>query len=142
MSYCSFRCFLFFFSSRRRHTRCALVTGVQTCALPVSGAWIADAGAIGCNGDHDFHSLPKISTSIDVRVRTLKSPGERDLAFSMQLIVEAGIDRVHRNRMVHAHAAGKLAEYHRLLLAETERIRPGQRPSARRNGRASCRERG
>src|SRR3546814_2585784 len=26
----------FFFSSRRRHTRCALVTGVQTCALPIS----------------------------------------------------------------------------------------------------------
>src|SRR3546814_13784295 len=28
----------FFFSSRRRHTRCALVTGVQTCALPIS--WV------------------------------------------------------------------------------------------------------
>src|SRR3546814_1894888 len=27
---------LCFFSSRRRHTRCALVTGVQTCALPIS----------------------------------------------------------------------------------------------------------
>src|SRR3546814_2410892 len=27
--------FMFFFSSRRRHTRCALVTGVQTCALPI-----------------------------------------------------------------------------------------------------------
>src|SRR3546814_2266383 len=35
-------CF-FFFSSRRRHTRCALVTGVQTCALPIS--------AIGINED-------------------------------------------------------------------------------------------
>src|SRR3546814_7789589 len=28
-------CFCVFFSSRRRHTRCALVTGVQTCALPI-----------------------------------------------------------------------------------------------------------
>src|SRR3546814_8800014 len=28
--------FSFFFSNRRRHTRCALVTGVQTCALPIS----------------------------------------------------------------------------------------------------------
>src|SRR3546814_16310481 len=28
-------CCLLFFSSRRRHTRCALVTGVQTCALPI-----------------------------------------------------------------------------------------------------------
>src|SRR3546814_3796263 len=27
--------FFLFFSSRRRHTRCALVTGVQTCALPI-----------------------------------------------------------------------------------------------------------
>src|SRR3546814_14825285 len=27
--------YVFFFSSRRRHTRCALVTGVQTCALPI-----------------------------------------------------------------------------------------------------------
>src|SRR3546814_6152121 len=27
---------MFFFSCRRRHTRCALVTGVQTCALPIS----------------------------------------------------------------------------------------------------------
>src|SRR3546814_5844637 len=27
--------FFFFFSGRRRHTRCALVTGVQTCALPI-----------------------------------------------------------------------------------------------------------
>src|SRR3546814_7188563 len=28
-------CIFFFFSSRRRHTSCALVTGVQTCALPI-----------------------------------------------------------------------------------------------------------
>src|SRR3546814_5271995 len=31
-----FLLFVFFFSSRRRHTRCALVNGVQTCALPIS----------------------------------------------------------------------------------------------------------
>src|SRR3546814_2003305 len=43
--------FLFFFSSRRRHTRCALVTGVQTCALPILRLvhWI---GRIGCNARH------------------------------------------------------------------------------------------
>src|SRR3546814_17066585 len=33
---CSLVFVFFFFSSRRRHTRCALVTGVQTCALPIS----------------------------------------------------------------------------------------------------------
>src|SRR3546814_1834654 len=53
----------FFFTSRRRHTRCALVTGVQTCALPISGDLImtdikrtierAIALIIGEWGDHD-----------------------------------------------------------------------------------------
>src|SRR3546814_7318044 len=32
-------CRFCFFSSRRRHTRCALVTGVQTCALPIYASW-------------------------------------------------------------------------------------------------------
>src|SRR3546814_6503820 len=34
----------FFFSSRRRHTRCALVTGVQTCALPIFAVGLAALG--------------------------------------------------------------------------------------------------
>src|SRR3546814_10467582 len=33
----------FFVSSRRRHTSCALVTGVQTCALPISPAQLLQA---------------------------------------------------------------------------------------------------
>src|SRR3546814_18778228 len=36
VSFCALR--TFFFSSRRRHTSCALVTGVQTCALPIYGS--------------------------------------------------------------------------------------------------------
>src|SRR3546814_2269659 len=36
---------LFFFSSRRRHTRCALVTGVQTCALPICAHFSATSHA-------------------------------------------------------------------------------------------------
>src|SRR3546814_19136428 len=40
---------LFFFSSRRRHTRCALVTGVQTCALPIF--------ALGQIGMHNWRPL-------------------------------------------------------------------------------------
>src|SRR3546814_14370204 len=35
-------CCVFFFSIRRRLTRCALVTGVQTCALPISLVELAD----------------------------------------------------------------------------------------------------
>src|SRR3546814_5181356 len=38
-----------FFSSRRRHTRCALVTGVQTCALPISLQHL-DRGGIALAG--------------------------------------------------------------------------------------------
>src|SRR3546814_10052435 len=41
--------FCFFFSSRRRHTSCALVTGVQTCALPI----YARAGLPGLGGGRD-----------------------------------------------------------------------------------------
>src|SRR3546814_3805394 len=41
--------YVFFVSSRRRHTRCALVTGVQTCALPIyprSRARLAEFGLL------------------------------------------------------------------------------------------------
>src|SRR3546814_17306663 len=39
-------CYFFFFSSRRRHTSCALVTGVQTCALPISEADMTETATI------------------------------------------------------------------------------------------------
>src|SRR3546814_9142814 len=59
--------FFFFFSSRRRHTRCALVTGVQTCALPISWingrpATLAQLGALAeclveIHGQHEHQAL-------------------------------------------------------------------------------------
>src|SRR3546814_6938250 len=49
-------CF-FFFSSRRRHTRCALVTGVQTCALPICRATGKLVGIL-TNRDVRFASHP------------------------------------------------------------------------------------
>src|SRR3546814_10241600 len=45
-----FCCYLFFFSSRRRHTRCALVTGVQTCALPIYGGFTHNLAIFFCPG--------------------------------------------------------------------------------------------
>src|SRR3546814_7310437 len=39
---------VFFFSSRRRHTRCALVTGVQTCALPISRTSCSNRASSSC----------------------------------------------------------------------------------------------
>src|SRR3546814_4982981 len=50
--------FFFFFSSRRRHTSCALVTGVQTCALPIfpRGGDRARGGARSARADR--HQRP------------------------------------------------------------------------------------
>src|SRR3546814_155801 len=57
----------FFFSSRRRHTRCALVTGVQTCALPISliialvllGAFLTVGALIAGSKKPEFAGHPK-----------------------------------------------------------------------------------
>src|SRR3546814_17626407 len=51
--------YFFFFSSRRRHTRCALVTGVQTCALPICGGETLDMLDIGLL--HHLQKLARIS---------------------------------------------------------------------------------
>src|SRR3546814_7021745 len=63
---CGFSCCLFF-SSRRRHTSGALVTGVQTCALPISATDVAyflctspDIPAVfdESNGNNEGHFYP------------------------------------------------------------------------------------
>src|SRR3546814_1824589 len=64
-------CF-FFFSSRRRHTRCALVTGVQTCALPISLAAFFSRG-IKPTGSKDPFAL------------------RRAALYTIQTVVENGI---------------------------------------------------
>src|SRR3546814_8247763 len=57
MSYCSivltifYLIFFFFFSSRSRHTSCALVTGVQTCALPISARQHGGRGTAALHPD-------------------------------------------------------------------------------------------
>src|SRR3546814_1469783 len=65
--------FCFFFSSRRRHTRCALVTGVQTCALPIS--WkglVEEPGA----RDSASRSAPSAGYPCPARAANVRS-GER-----------------------------------------------------------------
>src|SRR3546814_6671286 len=56
MSVVIFVCF--FFSSRRRHTRCALVTGVQTCALPILPKGALTDGTIAVAGSLLLFILP------------------------------------------------------------------------------------
>src|SRR3546814_20506982 len=48
---------VFFFSSRRRHTKCALVTGVQTCALPIS--LLRASRDVGAHNPHSTSPLPR-----------------------------------------------------------------------------------
>src|SRR3546814_4819428 len=55
---------VFFFSSRRRHTRCALVTGVQTCALPIS------ARGLSANADTSREWLPPLPDGPPPRTTT------------------------------------------------------------------------
>src|SRR3546814_11186757 len=60
---CRIYCFLCFFSSRRRHTRCALVTGVQTCALPISSGMLL-YGSSMIYGFAGATSFPLIAQSL------------------------------------------------------------------------------
>src|SRR3546814_3816516 len=67
--YCEYLCVkfvYFFFSSRRRHTRCALVTGVQTCALPISTVLGATEfrQAAAVNLQQALNELPQIRNSV------------------------------------------------------------------------------
>src|SRR3546814_7005474 len=72
---------VFFFSSRRRHTRCALVTGVQTCALPISSAVAgcrrsADAPAGSACAAHAPRSVRESSPAA-TRYRPAAPPAQR-----------------------------------------------------------------
>src|SRR3546814_7669642 len=77
---------LFFFSSRRRHTRCALVTGVQTCALPIllrgSKAQVAQGGEISDHSDSTNSAREIFKTDsachAPIAVARSRKPGEAE----------------------------------------------------------------
>src|SRR3546814_15045583 len=69
-------CF-FFFSSRRRHTRCALVTGVQTCALPI------------CHGQSAWNLENRFTGWWDVDVT---EKGAEEARAAGKLMAERGLD--------------------------------------------------
>src|SRR3546814_17763319 len=62
----------FFFSSGRRHTRCALVTGVQTCALPIWRGWSSPPPPFRLRGSRATRD--KAHSSHDVRTFRFRSP--------------------------------------------------------------------
>src|SRR3546814_19523148 len=88
---------LFVFSSRRRHTRCALVTGVQTCALPISlNPWSPDHTAKEnaltlTNGD----VVEQIKTLVDASVDAILHDPPR-LGIAGALYSQAFYDQLAR----------------------------------------------
>src|SRR3546814_13321423 len=88
----------FLFSSRRRHTRCALVTGVQTCALP-----ICDAGASGCAAGSDLADAAgrsRVTTLISQR-RTNKDRKSVVQGKRVSVSVELGGRRIITKKSTH-----------------------------------------
>src|SRR3546814_6481518 len=71
---------VFFFSSRRRHTRCALVTGVQTCALPISSMSDAlIATGIPFQGAGDPQEWTRIYNALGPQVAGIRRFGSASL---------------------------------------------------------------
>src|SRR3546814_18994575 len=84
----------FFFSSRGRHTRCELVTGVKTCALPISAA----------AGSAQSDSLPLTAANLCNRARWVMNNLGTDAAVLDALIAKRNDDRA-REEEVAASAA-------------------------------------
>src|SRR3546814_5724574 len=80
----------FFFSSRRRHTRCALVTGVQTCALPIclrltglyQKAVVDDMAFVDDSGDLKKNTLVPEDASNDITIGALHYDYDTDFGRS------------------------------------------------------------
>src|SRR3546814_14560266 len=103
-------CFVFFvFSSRRRHTRCALVTGVQTCALPIYAvfspvrqvAYKVDNTRVGQVTDYDKLSIT-VETDGSLTPEDAVAYAARILQDQLQLFVNFE-EPTHRTEAEEAH---------------------------------------
>src|SRR3546814_10327531 len=119
----------FFFSSRRRHTRCALVTGVQTCALPILGMIE--------NSSKPVETRNSQVCALEITRDWLHSEGGRGrIPTALAALVEATISAVERGDAPPEKDGASLYEIWRLSRGQAS---PGSPP--REIGRASCRER-
>src|SRR3546814_4851466 len=93
-----------FCSGRRRHTRCALVTGVQTCALPICGGGtehrlVPGAGGAGAYADQFYGqlALERLGRAIPVPAATLPvqvTEAERTQFYNREIGRASGRERV------------------------------------------------
>src|SRR3546814_14519280 len=123
---------LFFFSSRRRHTRCALVTGVQTCALPISGLTPSPAClAVAPTGE--------VFVGVDMIGSLGKDPGRGSIVRMVDCNNDGVMDS-HTEFAAVDNPRGILPLGDRLFVLHTF-FEDGFAPGMDQIGRASCRER-
>src|SRR3546814_3441490 len=90
-----------FLSSRRRHTRCALVTGVQTCALPISKVNAGGSPTEQVINRHrdQFGSEYRFSTEGPHPIESLREEGDHD-HFEYHQIVKKHLEGRSEERRV------------------------------------------
>src|SRR3546814_7543037 len=96
---------LFFLSSRRRHTRCALVTGVQTCALPIY------VKTVTMLGGHAMTAITAITAQNTLGVQAVHPvPTDMVLAQIDSVASDIGVDAVKIDMIGSAETASAVAE--------------------------------
>src|SRR3546814_2051293 len=124
---------LFLFSSKRRHTRCALVTGVQTCALPISNL-AEDRQGIAAEPGADVSAALKRLKSHDIGVDQVMKLLDKALIVP---VLTAHPTEVRRKSMIdHRNRIAELMQMKDAGITESE---AGENLEIR---RASSRERG
>src|SRR3546814_2931741 len=119
MMYTMYMWVMFFFSSRRRHTRCALVTGVQTCALPILKPILLDGKSF------TQRQLAGIAYGAPVE---LSADALRDVARAAEFLAE----QVRREEPIYGVSTGFGSNADKLLGAHPLRDElPGAAPSGR-----------
>src|SRR3546814_5450777 len=99
--------FDFFFSSRRRHTRCALVTGVQTCALPIYMRWPFVGELMG--GTQTL--TPRVQIVATPPIENLDIPNEDSRAFDLEDSNLFAINRFNGYEIGRASCRGSVCQY-------------------------------
>src|SRR3546814_5693114 len=108
----------FFFSSRRRHTRCALGTGVQTCALPICESYVALAEGLQ-NALWALGGAPREhgSDSLSAAFRNLDASAREDLTHRYDALCRHYRMEPTRNNRGVAHENGAIESAHGHLKA-------------------------
>src|SRR3546814_18733968 len=130
--------FLFFFSSRRRHTRCALVTGVQTCALPICDfARFAEDGRICLTNNAAERALRGFALGRKSWLFAGSDRGAEHAAVVITLIMTAKLNDIDPQAWL-ADVFARIADH---PSRRPDELLPWSWKKAQ-IGRASCRERG